>query len=110
MNQWAFDEGWSARLVGLSNIQIGDNRRDGIAFSPRAQLAKKLESGSSIGLEYFGNFGTTEGNSFENNSQTIGPFFSTKLVGKTSVLVGSQFGVTDISPDTELRLWLTQGF
>ena len=109
-NQWNFDDGWSARLIGLTNIQIGNNRRDGIAISPRAQIGKKLKSGPSLGLQYFGSLGTTENISFGNTGQTIGPFLSTKLVGKTSIYTGVQFGVTDAAPDTELRLWLTQGF
>lgn len=109
-NQWTFKDGWSARLIGLSNLQIGNNRRDGIAISQRAQLVKKLKTGQQIGLRYFGNSGTTEKISIEKNTQTIGPFFATKLVGKTSISTGVQFGITDVSPDTELRLWLTQGF
>lgn len=109
-NQWTFDDGWSARLLGLTNIQIGNNRRDGIAISPRAQIGKKLRNGPALGLQYFGSFGTTENLSIGNTGQTIGPFLSTKLVGKTSLYTGVQFGVTDAAPDTELRLWLTQGF
>jgi len=109
-NQWTFNDGWSARFLTLTNLQIGNDRRDGIAVSPRARLAKKVGSGQSIGLEYFGSLGTTEDFTIENASQTIGPFFSTKLMGKTSLYTGVQFGVTDAAPDTELRLWLTQGF
>jgi len=56
----------------------GDNRREGIALSPRARIAKKLASGPSLGVEYFGSLGTTEGLVVENASQTIGPFVSTK--------------------------------
>ena len=107
-NQWNLDDGWSARLVLLSNVQIGES--DGIGLAPRAQIGKKLESGPSIGLQYFGNFGNTQDFSVGKTGQTIGPFVSTKLFGKTSLYTGVQFGVTEVAPDTELRLWLTQGF
>lgn len=110
MNQWDFNEGWSARLVGLSAVQVGENRADGIFLSPRAQIAKKLESGPSIGLEYYGSFGNTEDLDFGKAGQTVGPYVSTKLVGKTSAMAGVQFGLTDAAPNTDLRLWLTQGF
>jgi len=107
-NQWNLDDGWSARLLLLSNLQIGES--NGVGLAPRAQIGKKLQSGSTIGLQYFGSFGNTQDISIGNTGQTIGPFFSTKLVGKTSLYTGLQFGVTDVAPDTELRLWLTQNF
>jgi len=109
-NQWALDDGWSARFITLTNIQIGNNRRSGVAISPRAQLAKKLDDGPTLGVEYFGSLGTTDNFSFGNSGQTVGPFLSTKLIGKTSIVTGVQFGVTDAAPDTELRFWITQGF
>ena len=110
MNQWTLDDGWSARLIGLSSLQIGDNKRDGILLQPRAQLAKKLNDGPRIGVEYYGSLGSTEDISMKRNRQTVGPFISTKLVGKTSVLAGAQFGLNDASADADLRLWITQGF
>jgi hypothetical protein len=63
-----------------------------------------------VGVEYYGSFGNTENFAFSKAGQTIGPFISTKLTGKTSILVEAQFGVTQAAADTDLRLWLTQGF
>lgn len=110
MHQWNFDEGWRARLVGLSSLQIGENRSDGISLQPRAQIAKKLEAGPTLGVEYFGSLGNTENITIGDARQTIGPFVATKITGKTSLNTGVQFGLTDVAPDTELRLWVTQGF
>lgn len=110
MNQWTFEDGWSARLIGLSSLQFGDNKRDGILLQPRAQLAKRVADGPVLGLEYYGSLGSTEDISMKRNRQTIGPFISTKLVGKTSILAGAQFGLNNASADADLRLWITQGF
>lgn len=110
MHQWQFDDGWTARLVGLSALQIGKNSADGIFLSPRAHLSKKLDSGVSLGLEYYGSFGSTEDFSLSKTGQTVGPFVSTKLTGQTSLMAGVQLGLTDAAPDTDLRLWITQGF
>jgi len=109
-HQWKFDNGWRARLLALSTLQIGENSADGISLSPRAQIAKTLQSGPTIGVEYFGSFGNTEDITFEQARQTVGPFISSKIASKTSIMGGVQFGFTDVSPDTELRLWLTQNF
>jgi len=109
-HQWKFDKGWRARLVALTALQIGENRADGISLSPRAQIAKTLENGPTLGVEYFGSFGNSEDITFKNARHTIGPFISTKIASKTTIMGGAQFGFTDVAPDAELRLWLTQGF
>ena len=109
-NQFNLGDGWSARANGLSNLMFGDNSQSGIGLAGRANIAKKLQSGPSIGIEYFGNYGTTQSFSVGKSGQTIGPFASTKLTGNTSIFAGVQFGITDVAADTDLRLWLTQGF
>jgi len=109
-NNWKLENGWRARLVGLSALQIGENRRDGISLAPRAQLAKTLETGPTVGVEYFGSFGNTENLIFSKAGQSVGPFVSTKLTGKTSIMAGLQLGLTEAASDADLRLWLTQGF
>lgn len=110
INQWDLDGGWTARLIALTAVQIGDNSADGISLSPRAHLAKKLDNGLNVGVEYYGNLGSTDKFSLDNNAQTAGPFVSTKLTGKTSVVAGVQLGLNDAAPDADLRLWVTQGF
>jgi len=109
-NQFSLGNGWSTRVIGLSNFQFGDNNQDGIGLAGRANIAKKLNSGPSLGIEYFGNYGTTQNFSVGKSGQTIGPFVSTKLTGKTSIFAGVQFGLTNTAANTDLRLWLTQGF
>lgn len=108
--QWDFSPSWTARIVALSAVQFGDNNTDGIFLSPRAHLSHKLDSGINIGLEYYGNFGTTKNFSVGKTGQAAGPFISTKITEKTSVIAGVQFGLNDAAPDTDLRLWVTQGF
>lgn len=109
-NQFSLGDGWSARANGLSNLMFGDNSQSGIGLAGRANIAKKLSNGPSIGVEYFGTYGTTKKFSVGKSGQAIGPFVSTKLTGKTSIFAGVQFGITDVAADTDLRLWLTQGF
>ena len=110
IHQWKFGDGWTGRLVGLSSFQFGDNNADGIFLAPRAHLSRKLDSGVSLGLEYYGNFGSTDNFTVSKTGQTLGPFISTKLTGKTSIMAGVQLGLNDAAPDADLRLWVTQGF
>lgn len=110
IHQWKFGDGWTGRLVGLSSFQFGENDADGIFLQPRAHISRKLDNGFSLGLEYYGNFGSTENLTLRRTGQTAGPFVSTKIAEKTSIMAGVQLGLNSVAPDTDLRLWLTQGF
>lgn len=107
-HQWKFNEGWTARLVGFSSVQFGDNNADGIFLAPRAHLSRKLNA-VTLGVEYYGNFGSTDEFTVSKTGQTAGPFISTKLTGKTSIMAGVQLGLNNAAPDSDLRIWLTQG-
>ena len=109
-NQLKFSEDWTARLVILSAWQFGENDTSGIFLSPRAHLSRKLDSGISLGVEYYGNLGNSKDFSLSKTGQAAGPFISTKVADKTSVIAGVQFGLNDVAPDADLRLWVTQGF
>ena len=110
IHQLKFGDDWTGRLVGLSSFQFGDNDGDGIFLAPRAHLSRKFDNGLSLGVEYYGNFGSTEDFTISRTGQTAGPFVSTKLTGKTSIMAGVQLGLNDAAPDADLRLWVTQGF
>ena len=109
-NQLKFAQGWTARAVILSAYQFGENDTGGIFLAPRAHLSRKLGNGVAIGAEYYGNFGNTKRFSLSKTGQAAGPFISTKIAEKTSLIAGVQFGLNDVAPDADLRLWLTQGF
>ena len=110
-NQFNFENGWSARALVLTAVQIGDNAADGVSLQTRGQIARKLESGASLGVDMFNSYGRT-GNigSFDEQSHTIGPFVSTPIGNGLSIYAGPLFGISEAAPDLEARLWLTRGF
>ena len=111
MNHFNFEDGWHARALVLTSVQIGDTAADGVNIQTRGRIAKKLESGHTLGLEMFNNYGRTSGfGSFSDQSHTIGPFIAAPLGNKVSVFAGPLFGITRASPDVEACLWLTKGF
>ena len=55
VNQFNFDDGWHARALVLSSVQIGDTAADGINLQTRARVGKKLENGPLIGVEMYNN-------------------------------------------------------
>lgn len=110
-NQFNFEGGWTARAVVLSAVQLGDNGANGVNLQTRGQIARKLDSGHTLGVELYNNYGRT-GNigSFNEQSHTIGPFVSAPLGNKVSLFAGPLFGISKAAPDVEARLWLTKGF
>lgn len=110
-NQFNFENGWSARALVLTAVQIGDNAADGVNLQTRGQIARKMDSGHTFGIDMFNNYGRT-GNigGFNDQSHTIGPFISAPLGNKVSLFAGPLFGLSRAAPDVEARLWLTKGF
>lgn len=111
MNHFNFDNGWTARALVLTSLEIGDTAADGVNLQTRARIARKLESGPTLGVEMYNNYGNT-GNigSFEEQSHTIGPFFSAPVSKDISIFAGPLFGLSSAAPDLEARLWVTKGF
>jgi hypothetical protein len=111
MNQFNLSDGWQVRALVMSFVQSGDNAADGVNLQTRGQVAKKLESGQTVGVELYNNYGNT-GNigGFKDQSHTIGPFISTPVADGVSLFAGPLFGLSEASPDLEARLWLTKSF
>lgn len=111
MNQFDLGGGWRSRFVVLSSADIGDDARDGVFLQTRADVAYKLDSGQTVGVELFNGYGSTEDiRDFEDQSHTIGPFVVAPVTEDWSIFAGALFGLTDASRDTDLRFWVTRRF
>ena len=111
IHQWNLDNGWSARALLLTSLEVGDNSVDGVNIQTRTRIAKRLNNGPTIGLENYSNYGNTGSfRQLSEQSHTIGPFASMPVGHGFSVFGGPLFGLTNSSPDIEARLWVTRGF
>ena len=110
-NQFKLGPNWSARAIGLTAVQTGDNSADGIFLQTRGNLYRKIQGGHTIGLEMFNNYGNSKDiGSFDDQSHTLGPFISTPIAENLAIYGGAQFGLSKVAADTELRFWVTRGF
>lgn len=111
IHQWNLDDGWQARAILLTGLQVGENSADGVNIQTRTRLTKKLNSGVTLGLENYSNYGNT-GNfgSFDEQSHTIGPVISVPAGNGFSIFGGPLFGVSGAAADFEARLWVTNSF
>lgn len=111
MNQFNLKNEWTIRTVTMTSVQTGNSAADGVNFQSRGQIAKKLGSGPTIGVELYNDYGRI-GNfgSFDEQNHTIGPFISTPIAKDVSIFAGPLFGLSDAAPELEARLWITKGF
>ena len=111
MNQYRFSPDLSGRVLFLTAYEVGDNSRDGVFIQSRANLTYRAAQGVNIGAELFNSYGSTADlNRLSNQSHQIGPFATVDVAKTFSVFAGALFGMTEASPDAELRLWLTKTF
>lgn len=110
-NQFALSENWTARFVALSSFDVGDDARDSVFLQTRGNIYTKLETGQTLGLEYFSNHGSTDDiPDVDEQAHQIGPFASFKVTDDISLFTGALFGLTDTAADSELRLWISKSF
>ena len=108
-NQWRFAEGWQARAIAMSGVQLGDNSTDGVFLQGRSHIQKSIDGGKAIGIEMFNNFGSTENlGSFKDQNHTLGPYITVPIGNNFSIFAGSLFGLSKATADNEFRLWLTK--
>lgn len=111
MNQWQLGADWHARALVLTAIDTGDNSRDGVFVQTRGQLHRGLGAGQGIGLELYSAYGSSDDwRSFDEQSHEIGPYFNQPLNDDWSLWGSALVGLTDASPDSNLKLWITRRF
>ena len=111
INQFRLAERWFARADVFTNLQVGSRRADGIGVEFRGLVGHRLDNGMTLTLETFNALG--RGNKFgelKRNAERLGPGLSVPLGGGTSLYGSVLFGLNEATPDTDLRLWLTQRF
>jgi len=107
LGQYYFDSGWTARMNVLSSVQVGDHANDGLNLQTRWQLATRLESGDSIGLEMYSFLGSTDNlGNFNSQNHALGPTYTKSINTNWSLYSSLLLGVSDSAPDTQLRFWL----
>ena len=108
MNHWNLAGSFSARFLVLSSVDIGDNARDGVFLQTRASLYRKLGKGPRLGLELYNSYGSTDGFAdFDDQRHQLGPAANFSLGAGRSLFTNVLFGLTDATPDAELRLWFS---
>jgi len=111
MNQFALSPQWWARVVLLSNIDVGDGARDGLNLEIRSVVAYRPTSNTQVGLELFNALGSTDKFvDVGDQRRQVGPFLTQNFGEGWQIFAGALFGATDATPDTNVRFWLTKAW
>lgn len=107
LGQYYFDNGWTARMNVLSSVQVGDRANNGLNLQTRWQLANRLESGDSVGIEMYSFYGSTDNlGNFDSQNHALGPTYTKSINTNWSLFSSLLLGVSESAPDTQLRFWL----
>lgn len=109
MHDFIIDDKWSARALFLTVKQFGSNARSGIIVETRGAIHYRATPKTQVALSLFSNYGSTSDLAgFDDQTHQIGPTFSFNFDGGWQLVAGYLAGVTDRTPDHNVRLWLTK--
>ena len=111
INQWKHIDNWTLRFLVGATQQVGNDPADGIFIQTRASATTALDAGPKLGLEWFGEYGSTEAwLDLDEQEHQLGPVAVWALNADWSLYTGALFGVTDVAPDHQLRFRLTRNY
>ena len=111
MNHFNLGDGWTARALALTFVQLGDNAADGVNLQSRFRIARRFPNKLTLGVEVYNNYGNTRNiGDFDDQNHTIGPFLAAPLTEGISIFAGPLFGLSEAAADVEGRVWLTRQF
>lgn len=111
MNEVALSPKVQARLIGIAGAETGNNAQDGILLQTRGALSYKLADGYKAGVQMFNIYGSTaDMPELDQQTHQIGPYIEVPVGQKLTLHLGTLFALTEATPDTTLRLFLTQKF
>jgi len=101
----------SLRGILLTSAEFGENSRSGIFLNSRSQVNYKADSNLNTGIEMFSAYGkSTDINGFNDQQHQLGPYISVALDNRWSLSSGMLFGLTDSTPDVNIRIFLGRSF
>ena len=110
-HQYAVTDKISLRGTTLTHVEFGDDRRRGVDLKTRASATYRHNDQFQSGVEFYNAYGyTTDILPWSKQRHQIGGFLNTKLNHGYALFTGALFGVTNATPDQELRVFLSRSF
>ncbi len=111
MSDWTTDSRWLLRAIAMSDVQFGSNDSSGVGLQTRLHASKALNGQVRAGFELYSKYGRTNDLAGINDqSHLAGPIIDIKTGNGWSLFSGILLGLTNGSPDAQVRLWFTRSF
>lgn len=105
-NQFNLNDAWQVRGILLTGHRFGPESSGGYLLESRAQISRELNESLTLGLDYYGDYNTTNNTgSFDNQEHQLGPVLKFDLIEDLSGMAGVLFGLSDATADREFRLF-----
>ena len=110
-NEFDIGDRWRARVIAIASAELGDGRSRGLDFETRASVSFRWRRGISLGAELFSEYGRIDDiPSVSRQSHQAGPTMTLRVGDGWQVYGGALFGLTDVTPDTQIRFWTSRRF
>lgn len=110
-NEIDINERWRARWILLAATDVGESASGDVRVSSRASLMYRGRPGISMGLETFNTYGALgDVPALDEQSHVLGPALAANVGDDWQLFASALVGLTDASPDAQLRVWFGRPF
>lgn len=110
-NQFELSDDTVARFVVMSFFNMGEGVDSAPVIETRSSIYRRLESGHSIGLEFYDNFGrVNDFAALDEGRHEIAPVVTWPVPGPYTLYTSVSFGLSDPVPDYGLRMRVGRRF
>lgn len=111
MSQFALTPQWTGRFIVLTAADVGDGAADGVFLQTRGFAQYRYSPSTNVGVEFYNSYGSTKDiQDFDDQRHQIGPYVTHNFAEGWQLFAGALVGLTDATPDQELRIWFTKFF
>ncbi len=110
-NQFKLSQSVQARVVVLSSVEVGNNKRNGLFLQSRGQISWAAPNVGRLGVELFSSYGSISNlRPVRNQVHQLGPTITFPFKDGWQVFVGHLVGMTSASADQVSRVWISRSF
>ena len=110
-NDVPLTERWSVRGLTLAQVQVGDDRADGLFLQSRFSAAYRATDRYRLELQLFNFWGTTDDfQDINDQNHSLGPAIGVNIGQGWAIEASTLFGLTNATPDADFRLFLVKSF
>jgi hypothetical protein len=106
--KWNFLEDWEARAGLAGSVEYGAGGHDGVSLGARSEVTRRVGTLMRVGVQLANGFNTIgKFGPFKTQGHQAGVVAKGPILGDLTFTATALFGLTDVAPDQEFKLFLT---